>query len=100
MKKDFHKVHKKCIDYIPKGEQALDFKPGDFILTHNNGFIQSCIRFGQSLRFTGEDSKYAHWNHCALIVSDQGDLVESLTSEGVSQTNLAKYTPNSTLSIW
>lgn len=76
------------------GEAAkeADFEPGDFILTHSNAFVSRIIRWGQSLRFWGKKSKYTWWNHAALIVSQQGDIIEALGA-GVEKNKLSKYTP-------
>lgn len=65
-------------------------KPGDFILTHGYDWIGTLIQLGQSLRFNGYDTKYAHWSHCALVVSEGGDLIESV-AEGVVKSNISKY---------
>jgi uncharacterized protein YycO len=73
-----------------KGAAPEHYKHGDFILTHGNTFYSYMIRFGQALRFWGKDRKYTWWNHAAMIVSPQGDLVEALGT-GVMQTNLSKY---------
>jgi hypothetical protein len=54
------------------------YDPGDFILTHGSGIFNYLIRFGQHLRFRGEDAKYCWWNHAAMIVSAAGDLIEAL----------------------
>jgi uncharacterized protein YycO len=74
------------------GEEATskDYSPGDFILTHNNDLFGKLIRFGQGLRYWGRNRKYAHWNHAALIVSEEGDLIEAL-SRGVVKTHLSHY---------
>jgi uncharacterized protein YycO len=68
------------------------YQPGDFILTHTKGVYGILIRFGQSLRYHGDNAKYARWNHAALIVSEGGDLVEAL-SAGVVKTNIEHYKP-------
>lgn len=77
---------------FPRGEEATpsDFKPGDFILTHGNSFFSLLIRFGQSLRFFGEDKKYTWWSHAAMIVSEHGDLIEALDA-GVRETHISRY---------
>jgi uncharacterized protein YycO len=70
--------------------QPEQFSPGDFILTHSNSFYGWLIRFGQRLRFRGEDRKYGWWNHAAVIVSTDGDLIEALNA-GVRRTNTTTY---------
>ena len=76
------------------GEAATeaDFEPGDFILTHSSACVSRIIRWGQSLRFWGRKRKYTWWNHAALIVSQQGDIIEAL-GDGVEKNELSKYTP-------
>ena len=76
------------------GETAnpADFQPGDFILVSTDGWSARLIRFGQTLRFYGPDRKYVRWNHAAIIVSTDGDIVEAMP-HGVVLAHLAKYTP-------
>jgi hypothetical protein len=69
-----------------------DYQTGDFILTHSKGFVSSLIRFGQALRFTGRERGLTWWSHAALIVSDDGALIEALGS-GVQRSRLDKYLP-------
>lgn len=73
------------------GESATRFDPGDFILTHRFRPIAAMIRFGQELRFRGPDSVYARWTHCALVVGDDGAIVEA-ESLGVERDRISKYT--------
>ena len=72
------------------GEEASDFNPGDFILTHRFRPIAALIKIGQELRFRGRDSVYAHWTHCALVVAADGALVEA-ESVGVTRSPISKY---------
>ena len=73
------------------GETAnpADFQPGDFILVSTDGWSARLIRFGQTLRFYGPDRKYVRWNHAAIIVSTDGDIVEAMP-HGVVLAHLAK----------
>jgi hypothetical protein len=64
--------------------------PGDFLLTHSAAWTGKLIRFGQRIRFTGEDAKYAHWNHAALFVNYSGDIIEALGA-GVQLRNVSVY---------
>jgi uncharacterized protein YycO len=73
------------------GDSATRFDPGDFILTHRFRPIAGMIRIGQELRFRGPDSVYARWTHCALLVGDDGAIVEA-ESLGVERSPIAKYT--------
>jgi hypothetical protein len=88
----FEQVHTaECVQYPPGTEAPPgEYDPGDFILTHGASFFSKLIRFGQRLRFYGEDTKYSWWNHAALIISPTGDLIEALGA-GVQQTNISKY---------
>jgi uncharacterized protein YycO len=72
------------------GEEAKRFDPGDFILTHRFRPIAGLIKAAQKLRFRGPDAVYAHWSHCALIVAEDGALVEA-ESLGVERGPISKY---------
>lgn len=80
------------IESCPPGIDASAFLPGDLILTHGKAWTSRLIRVGQRLRFTGESRKYTFWNHTALIVNEQGDLIEALGA-GVQRRNIAVYHP-------
>src|SRR5439155_26786019 len=55
-----------------------NLQPDDFILVSTDGWYARLIRFGQSLRFFGPDRTYVRWNHAAIIVSTDGDIVEAM----------------------
>jgi uncharacterized protein YycO len=92
--KPFQAVHAAQVRHYRSGEMPspAEYAPGDFILTHGDAFFSYLIRLGQKLRFWGPDRKYTWWNHAALIVSPEGDLVEALGA-GVSRTHLSNYSP-------
>jgi hypothetical protein len=69
---------------------AANVKPGNFILTHSGGFAAQLIRLGQSVRYRGDDAVYAWWTHAALIVSEDGDLIEAV-SGGLQRAHLSDY---------
>jgi uncharacterized protein YycO len=73
------------------GDSATQFDPGDFILTHRFRPIAGMIKFAQELRFRGPDSVYARWTHCALMVAEDGAIVEA-ESLGVERGKISKYT--------
>lgn len=77
--------------YHPPGESTPEVRAGDLVLTHgsDNAFSR-LIRFGQSLRFRGDDRTFAYWNHAAMVVSDDGHLVEALAT-GIRRTHLSRY---------
>jgi hypothetical protein len=70
--------------------QAGSFKPGDFILTHEKGWVHGLIRYGQSLRYRGKNRKHNRWSHAALIVTPDGGLIEAV-GKGVRRSHLDKY---------
>ena len=77
-------------EHVPPGERTPDPRPGDFILTHGGELFSRLIQIGQQLRYAGTDQPYTYWNHTALIVSNDGALVEALGA-GVHRTTLAAY---------
>jgi uncharacterized protein YycO len=88
----FEEVARHSVNCFAPGDDATHYRPADFILTHGDAFISSVIRFGQKIRIQGEDRKYAHWNHAALVVSETGDLIEA-RGHGVCRTHISDYTP-------
>jgi uncharacterized protein YycO len=75
------------------GDEAYDFTPGDFILTHRHNPISRLISVGEKRRFRGVDAQYAHWSHCALIVEGEGVVVEA-ESTGVRKSPISRYKAN------
>jgi uncharacterized protein YycO len=72
------------------GEEAKDYEPGDFILAHRHNLIAGLISLAQKRRFTGPDAVFAHWTHTAMIVEQNGALVEGEVT-GVRQNPIARY---------
>jgi hypothetical protein len=72
------------------GDEALDFVPGDFILAHRHNLIAGLISQAQKRHFTGTDAVYAHWSHSAVVVDEDGALVEAETT-GVRLSPISKY---------
>jgi hypothetical protein len=72
------------------GEEAKDFVPGDFILAHRHNLIAGLISQAQKRRFRGIESVYAHWSHSAMIVGQDGALVEAEVL-GVRQNPISRY---------
>ena len=66
--------------------------PGDFILTHSSGIYGALIRFGEAIRYWGQDKPFARWSHAAIFVNESGDIVEALGG-GVQQRNISVYQP-------
>lgn len=78
------------IERYGPGEGGTRFNPGDFILTHRRRPIAGLISVGQKVRFHGPDAVYAHWSHCALVVAEDGALVQAETL-GVERCPISKY---------
>jgi len=73
----FETIRRGLVEYAGPGEDVRDLQPGDFILTHGKGWQSSLIRFGQRLRFRGENRRFAYWSHAAMIIDANGDIVEA-----------------------
>jgi hypothetical protein len=78
------------VELYPKGKGAETYKAGSVVLVHGTHLMARLIRLGQRLRFTGDQRKYAWWNHVALVLDDKGCLVEAL-SGGVEEHSITKY---------
>jgi uncharacterized protein YycO len=78
------------VELYESGETATHLNPGDFILAHRRRPIAGLISIAQKLRFRGADAVYAHWSHCALVVAEDGSLVEA-ESLGVKRSPISKY---------
>jgi uncharacterized protein YycO len=72
------------------GEEAKEFVPGDFILAHRHNFLAGLISQAQKRRFKGTEATYAHWSHSALIVENDGTLVEAEVT-GVKRNPISRY---------
>lgn len=83
-------VHAHTVEVCGPGCEVGDPRPGDFILTHGKSWTSRLIRFGERLRYRGADRKYARWNHAAIFVDAQGNIVEALGA-GVQQRNISVY---------
>ena len=64
------------------------YEIGDFILTYNKGLVPNLIRFGQRLKYKSSDT--AKWNHAAIIVSQDGDIIEAM-SRGIRRSHISAY---------
>jgi uncharacterized protein YycO len=72
------------------GEDAADFTPGDFILAHRHHPLAGLISLAEKRRFRGADAVYAHWSHAAIVVAEDGSLVEAEVM-GVVRSPISKY---------
>ncbi len=83
-------VSVESIEFYPPQKTVSGPRPGDFVLTHNSGFTSQLIRLGQWLWMWGEARQYTRWNHVAIFVSAEGDIVEALGSR-VEKGHISKY---------
>ncbi len=87
---EFQPIAHAGAERLPPGDAAKTWTPGDFILTHGDSFFSALIRFGERLRIHGADRRYAWFNHAALIVGADGEIVEAL-GRGVVREHANKY---------
>lgn len=64
--------------------------PADFLLVNEKNLIGRLISFGSRVRFTGDKRRHARWTHSALIVSEDGDLIEAV-AKGVVHGHVRDY---------
>jgi hypothetical protein len=88
-----YSVHKS-----PAGERAAA-RTGDVLLTYRPDFYNRLVEFGQRRRYPGRPD-LTRWSHAALVVDEQGELVEAL-SDGVPQAHarILSGTPTSSTSL-
>ena len=86
----FEPVPREAVTTWAEHEEPQVWRPGDFLLTHQDRPFSKMIRFGQRLRIHGDDRKYTHWSHAALVVSEEGDLIE-VQRPGVIRSNARDY---------
>lgn len=85
--------------YVGRGERYPDWAtppaPGDFVLFRDpDNVISKIIRFGQRFRVHGDCRRFAWWNHAALVVDDDGGLIEA-QGQGVVRTTLDDHAKES-----
>jgi hypothetical protein len=78
------------VGFYPEGVQAGAYRGGYVVLVHGTHLMARLVRLGQRLRFTGDQRRYAWWNHVALVLDGEGNLAEALPT-GVMCTNITKY---------
>ena len=83
-------LHTRSVQTVSPGEQIPNPLPGDFILTHGKSWTSRMIRWGQAIRYRGGDKPFARWNHAAIFINEQGDIIEALGG-GVQQRNISIY---------
>jgi len=72
------------------GQDPVKYVPGDFLLVSTTGILAKFIRFGQFLRYHGKMKPFAHWNHAAMVIDEDGTIVEAV-GRGVVTSNISEY---------
>ena len=72
------------------GKDPEKYVPGDFLLVSTTGILAKFIRFGQFFRYHGKMKPFAHWNHSAMIIDENGTIVEAV-GRGVVTSNISEY---------
>lgn len=85
-------INKDTTLLVPANQEIpLEYHAGDFILIKGKKTLfSSLIRFGQSFRFRGEDSKYVGYTHAAMFADSYGNLIEAL-GNGVRTNHISEY---------
>jgi len=72
-------------------------KAGDFILTHGTAFYSRAIEREQRRRYP-KNPELTHWTHAALVVSDDGGLLQAL-GNGIVTGHVSDYSDYRTFSV-
>lgn len=77
------------------------YTPGDFLLVNDysggSDLLGNLIRAGERAR-DGATADGVRWTHSAMIVTENGDLVEAL-ADGIDHTHISKYASVETLVV-
>jgi hypothetical protein len=77
--------------HYPPGLEPSSWTPGDFLVVHSESWHNRLIQWAQRRAARGEERRFAYWDHTALVVSRGGDIVESVTSQGVTRSRAHQY---------
>jgi hypothetical protein len=72
------------------GEVVTGLRPGDVLLIRGTGWLGRAIRLGAWRRYRKEYRRYGYWSHAALVVNDNGHLLE-VHAHGVGLCRIEKY---------
>jgi hypothetical protein len=75
---------------VGQGAVAGQYKPGDFILTHGSAWYSKIIRHGQALRYKGGDAAFAYYNHAAIVVEEDGTILQAMNA-GIVRGHISDY---------
>jgi hypothetical protein len=77
--------------HYPPGEEPSAWTPGDFLIIHSEGWHNRLIQWAQRHAVRGEERRFAYWDHTSLVVSRSGEVVEAISSKGVTRSPAGKY---------
>jgi hypothetical protein len=60
-------------------------------VVHSESWHNKLTQWAQRQAARGEQKRFAYWDHTALVVSRDGDIVESITSQGVTRSRAVQY---------
>jgi hypothetical protein len=75
----------------PPGLEPSSWTPGDFLVVHSESWHNKVVQWAQRQAAHGEERRFAYWDHTALVVSDDGEIVESISSQGVTRSRAVQY---------
>jgi hypothetical protein len=80
------------VSYYAPGETPQGpFRTGYFYLTSSERLGSRVIQSWQTLRYKGDESTYAKWNHAGLFLGADGQIAEAL-GDGVKRRHIRDYT--------
>jgi hypothetical protein len=82
-------------DYVrcPPGEIVTGLHRGDVLLIRGPGWLGRLIRLGAGRRLSNDGRRYAYWSHAAIVLSDEGHLLE-VHARGVGVCGIEKFRNN------
>jgi hypothetical protein len=72
------------------GQDPMKYVPGDFLLVSTTGILAKFIRLGQFLRYHGAMKPFSHWNHAAMVIDEEGNIIEAV-GRGVVVSHISEY---------
>jgi len=77
--------------HYPPGLEPSSWTPGDFLMAHSESWHNKLIQWAQRQAARGAETRFAYWDHTALVVSGDGDMVEAIPSQGVTRSKAHQY---------
>lgn len=74
----------------PPGETLTGLRRGDLVFVRGNTRLSQLIHFFAWLRFRHDDLRWCYWSHVAVVIDDQGYLVD-VDVDGVGLCHIDRY---------